>query len=264
MRQGVATAQDGTAIAWRMWEGGPGRAAGVHSLALDGSIWEGVATALAGQASLLALDCRGHGASSRAPGPYTTAQMADDLASVMDEVGWPSATIAGCSMGGCVAQSFASRHAARTDGLVLMDTTAWYGAAAAAAWRQRAAVAARDGMAALRPFQAARWFSDAFNESHADILEHWLDVFERNDVGCYQATCVMLGDADLRPLLPGIATPTHVLVGEHDHATPPAMARLLADSIPGARYTLLEGARHITAIECPAEIAQAIAALLKP
>lgn len=266
MRQGETRAADGTAIKWRLWpdgeSGGAHRVACVHSLALHGGIWDGVARALSGKASLLAPDCRGHGASGRAPGPYDTAVMADDLAAAMDAMGWDNAVIAGCSMGGCVAQHFAARHPGRTTGLVLMDTTAWYGADAPTAWRQRAATAERDGMAALRPFQAARWFSDAFNRDHADVLDHWLDVFEANDVTCYAATCAMLGAADLRALLPGITAPTHVLVGEHDHATPPAMARQIAEAIPGAAFTVLAGARHITAVECPDAIAAAIAGLL--
>jgi 3-oxoadipate enol-lactonase len=262
MRQGVATARDGTTIAWRLWEGGPGRVACIHSLALDGGIWERVAAALRGRASVLALDCRGHGASGRAPGPYSTALMADDLATVMDSVGWPAATIAGCSMGGCVAQSFAARHPARTNALVLMDTTAWYGPEAPKAWRQRAATAARGGMAALCPFQAARWFSDAFNAARPAVLQHWLDIFEANDVACYEASCLMLGDADLRPLLPSIQARTHVLVGEEDQATPPAMARALAEGISGARLTILPSLRHITPVEGPGHIAAAIAAVM--
>lgn len=266
MRQGEAKAKDGTSIAWRLWPATEAtearRVVAIHSLALDGGIWDGVARALSGTASLLAPDCRGHGASGRARGPYDTAMMADDVAAAMDAVGWESAVIAGCSMGGCVAQHFAARHPARTRGLVLMDTTAWYGADAPQAWAQRAATAARDGMAALRPFQAARWFSDDFNRDHADVLHRWLTVFEANDVACYAATCAMLGAADLRALLPGIAVPTHVLVGEHDHATPPAMARQIADAIPGASFRLLPGARHITPVECPAPIAAAIESLL--
>ncbi len=263
MRQGVAQADDGTAIAWRLWEAtGPGRVACFHSLALDGGIWEGVAQALAGRASLLAIDCRGQGTSGRAPGPYSTARLADDMLAAMAAVGWDAAIIAGCSMGGCIAQDFAARHAARTRALVAMDTTAWYGPDAEAAWRQRAETARAGGMGALRPFQAVRWFSDAFNAAHPAVLAHWLDVFEANDLDCYAATCAMLGAADLRPLLPRITAPTHILVGEHDHATPPAMAQALAAGIAGARYTLLPGAKHITAIECPDRIAAAIADFL--
>ncbi len=262
IRNGVAT--DGTRLAWRLWDG-PGnlpRVALIHSLALDGGMWEGVARLLTGRARLLAVDCRGHGASGRAPGPYTTAQFADDLAAVLDAQGWDTAIVVGCSMGGCVAQNFAARHGERTRALVLVDTTAWYGPGAAEAWRERGAVALRDGMVALSGFQAERWFTAAFNTARPDVLAHWLGVFAANDPACYDAACRMLGGTDLRPLLPRIAAPTAVLVGEEDGATPPAMARALAEAIPGATLQVIPAARHLAPIEAPAPVAAAIATLL--
>jgi 3-oxoadipate enol-lactonase len=264
MQRGETRAADGTRIAWRLWPGEGPRLACLHSLALDGGMWEGVAAALAGRASLLAPDCRGHGASGRAAGPYTPALMADDLAAVLDALGWQAASVAGCSMGGCVAQAFAALHPARTEGLALIDTTAWYGPDAPAQWGARAATARREGLGALRGFQAERWFSADFAAAHPGVLERWLDVFVANDVECYAAACAMLGSADLRPLLARIAAPTRVLVGEHDHATPPAMARALAAAIPGATLTVLPGARHITPIERPAELAAWLEGLLRP
>ncbi|WP_270934151.1 alpha/beta fold hydrolase [Falsiroseomonas oryzae] len=261
---GTRAARDGTPIAWRLWDAPAGlpAVALLHSLALDGGMWEGVAAALAGRARVLALDCRGHGASGRAPGPYTTAQCADDLADVLDALGWHAATVAGCSMGGCIAQDFAARHAARVQGLVLIDTTAWYGPGAPAAWQARADTALGQGLAALRPFQAERWFAASFNAANPAALERWLDVFTSNDVRCYAAACAMLGAADLRPLLPRITAPTVVMVGEQDGATPPAMARELAAGIAGARLQVIPEAKHLSPIEKPAVIAAAIADLL--
>ena len=262
---GVAELADGTRIGWRMWNAAPGLpcVALIHSLALDGGMWEGVADELKDRAQLLAIDCRGHGRSSAAPGPYTTSLMADDLAAVMEKLRLPASVIVGCSMGGCVAQDFAARHPGRTAGLVLVDTTAWYGPDAPKAWRDRADTARRDGMAALSAFQAERWFTKAFNEARPEVLRHWLGVFAGNDTECYAASCAMLGGADLRPLLSRIAAPTTVLVGEQDAATPPSMARALANGIGGARLELIGGAKHLSPIECPAPVAAAIAALLE-
>ena len=263
-RSGTATAGDGTVLAWRIWDGPERlpRVALLHSLALDGGMWEGVAAALEGRARLLAMDCRGHGISARATGPYTTALLADDLAAVMQALDWPSAVIAGCSMGGCVAQHFAALHPARTEALVLVDTTAWYGPDAPEAWRARAATATTKGMAALSAFQAERWFTAGFNAARPEVLARWLGVFAANDPACYASACAMLGEADLRPLLPRISAPTTVLVGEHDAATPPAMARVLADGIAGARLEVIAGARHLSPIERPEAVAAAMAALL--
>jgi 3-oxoadipate enol-lactonase len=263
VKQIVARAGDGTPIAVRLWDApGRPRVMLVHSLALDGGMWEGVAKALAGRAAVAAVDARGHGASARVPGPYTTSLFADDVAAAMDALGWDAATIGGCSMGGCVAQDFAARHAGRTQGLVLVDTTAWYGPDAPRAWAERAAIARDKGFAALAPFQADRWFAASFNAAHPDVLQRWLDVFAANDVECYAATCAMLGTADLRPLLPRIRARTAVLVGEQDAATPPAMARDLAAGIAAATLTVIPDAKHLSPIEKPEVIAAAIASVL--
>ena len=88
----------------------------VHSLAMERGFWDGVAAALGTKAAVLALDCRGHGASDKPNGPYTVEQIADDVADVMAHAGWTSAAVAGCSMGGCIALAFAIRHPARTTG----------------------------------------------------------------------------------------------------------------------------------------------------
>lgn len=261
---GTAAAPDGTPIFWRSWDAPPDRPAVVlvHSLALDGGMWEGVVTALAGRARVLAVDCRGHGASGRAPGPYTTAQFADDVVAVLDAQGWDRATVAGCSMGGCVAQDLAARYPARVRGLVAIDTTAWYGPDAAAAWAERARIARDNGFDALAPFQAERWFAAPFRAARPEVLVRWLAVFRANDPDCYAAACAMLGAADLRPLLPRIRARTIVMVGEQDAATPPAMARDLAAGIAGAELRIIPHAKHLSPIEKPDAVAAAIAELL--
>ena len=106
----------------------------MHSLALDRSLWSGVTEALDGRAEMVAYDCRGHGRSDIPRGPYTTGQFADDLADLLDHLGWTDTVVAGCSMGGCVAQDFAARHRDRTRAALFVDTTAWYGPTAERDW----------------------------------------------------------------------------------------------------------------------------------
>src|SRR5260370_15350361 len=131
---------DGCSIAFglrRAQNAGAPRIVLIHSLALDGSIWDGVAARLADQAAILTYDCRGHGKSDRRAGPFTTELFARDLAELLDHIGWEAATVAGCSMGGCVAQAFAGLYPSRVNSLALIDTTAWYGEDAPKNWRGR-------------------------------------------------------------------------------------------------------------------------------
>ncbi len=238
------------------------RVALVHSLALDRSIWDSVASELAQDTQVLTWDCRGHGHSGQPVITYTPQLFARDLAELMDHVQWPAAIVAGCSMGGMVAQAFAIEYPRRTLGLVPIDTTAWYGPDAPKIWRERGATGKKNGMSALVDFQTGRWFGDAFRATATDTVDKLVRVFLANNVDCYVKTCEMLGDADLRPLLSSIQAPTAVIVGEEDYAATVDMAKALNAAIPQSTLTVLAGARHITPVERPADIAKIISSVM--
>jgi 3-oxoadipate enol-lactonase len=263
---GIFKTSDGCAIAYKLRPStnpGAPRLALIHSLALDGSIWDGVAERLADQAEILTYDCRGHGKSDRRAGSFTTELFARDLAELLDHVGWPAAAVAGCSMGGCVAQTFAGLYPSRVSVLGLIDTTAWYGEDAPKSWRERAATPRSKGLKAMVEFQATRWFGDNFRTTRPELVNAMVEVFLANDVDCYAATCVMLGDANLRHYLPALRMPVAVIVGEEDYATPVAMAQQLHEAIPGSSLLILPGARHLAPVECPDQIASQLLALLR-
>ncbi|RVH05193.1 alpha/beta fold hydrolase [Sinorhizobium meliloti] len=252
----TATTRDGTRLSYRLVKGrGRGRIVLVHSLAMDKTFWEPTVAALEGFADALIFDCRGHGASDKPAGPYSVELFANDVADLMDHVGWKSAVIAGASMGGCVALTFAAIYPKRVEALGLFDTTAWYGEDAPKAWAERADKALAGGMAALVGFQKTRWFSDGFREANPDVVEKAVSVFLDNDLPTYAATCAMLGNADIRAGLPQFDFPSRVAVGSEDYATPPDMARYMAENIPGAELFVMEGVRHFTPLEVPSTIA---------
>lgn len=256
--------RDGTKISYRLVKGnGRGRIALVHSLAMDKTFWEPTVAALDGFADALIYDCRGHGVSGKPAGPYSVELFADDLADLMDHVGWTSAVVAGASMGGCAVLAFAANYPQRVEALGLFDTTAWYGEGAPKAWAERADKALAEGMAALVSFQKTRWFSDSFREANPDIVEKAIVVFLKNELSAYAATCAMLGNADIRAALPKFSFPCRVAVGTEDYATPPEMARYMADNIPGASLFIMDGVRHFTPLEVPATIAGHLKELVK-
>ncbi len=239
------------------------RIALIHSLALDQSIWDGVVPLLSPHGDVLTYDCRGHGKSGRSKTTFTPELFAADLASLLDHVGWSSVTLAGCSMGGCVAQAFAGVYPERVQALALIDTTAWYGESAPKDWRERAATGAAQGLQALSGFQATRWVSDGFREAHPEIIRAKLEIFLANDIDCYTATCEMLGDADLRHYQPTMRMPTSVIVGEEDYAAPVAMSEQIQRGLRDATLSVLPKVRHLTPIECPDVVAGKILALIE-
>ncbi len=259
------TTSDGSSISFKLH---PGRVAGaprialIHPLGLNGSVWQGVADELGGPSPLLTYDCRGHGASGKASGPYTAELFARDLAELLDHVGWTSAVVTGCSMGGVVAQAFATSYPNRLQALGLIDTTAWYGIDAPRTWRERASEARTNGLLGMTTFQTSRWFSDRFRSEHADKVDAIKGIFLANDLDSYSATCEMLGDTDMRPAIGSIDVPVAIVVGDEDYATPVAMSRDLHERIRGSTLAVLRGSRHLTPVESPQEIAEQLSLLL--
>jgi 3-oxoadipate enol-lactonase len=233
----------------------------IHSLGMDRSFWNSVTPLLARSTQVLAYDCRGHGQSDKPVGPYRVEQFADDLAELLDHVGWRAAAIAGASMGGCITLAFAAAYPARAMALGLIDTTAWYNAPDK--WEERAHTAERDGLNALLEFQTSRWFTDGFRARRKDVVEASVKVFLANAPQAYAETCRMLGACNMMAALPRLAMPARIVVGEEDYATPVAMAETLHHSIAGSTLTIVRNARHLTPLECPDRIAAELAALIE-
>jgi 3-oxoadipate enol-lactonase len=216
MHQGVFKTSDDCPVAYTLrlaLNPGLPRIVLIHSLALDAGIWDGVVPRLAVHADILTYDCRGHGQSGKQTQSFTIERFANDLTELLDHVRWQTAVVAGCSMGGCVAQATAGLYPSRVDALGLIDTTSWYGEDAAGAWRERAANVRAKGLVGLLDFQLPRWFGDEFRKTQPELLKATTDVFLANDLDCYAGSCIMLGDTDLRSYLKNISVPTAIIVG---------------------------------------------------
>jgi 3-oxoadipate enol-lactonase len=259
----TARLRDGTRIVYDLHgrDDGRPRLVLIHSLAMDRFFWGRLTPLLAGHAAILTYDCRGHGASDKPAGPYRVEQFADDLAELMDQLGWGSAVVAGASMGGCITLAFAHRHPARASALGLIDTTAWYNAADK--WEDRAMAGLKDGLKTLIDFQVTRWFTDGFRAAHPDVVKSGVDVFLANEPAAYAETCRMLGACNLEAALAQMTMPAAIVVGDEDYATPPAMAETLRRGIKGSSLTVLAGARHLTPLETPERVAAELARLIQ-
>ena len=132
-----------------------------HSLASDGGMWaEQLPPLLAAGYRVLRLDMRGHGGSDPVSGDYTMAQLADDVAAVLDFLGIAKVQYIGLSIGGMIGQAFALAHGQRLISSMLCDTSPQTPDGAQAAWSPRIALTGRSStsQATRRSgFRAWRW-----------------------------------------------------------------------------------------------------------
>jgi len=234
----------------------------VHSLAMNREFWAPVVLRLIEHADVLTFDVRGHGESTAGSDKFTSDLFADDIAALLNHVGWNKSAIAGASMGGCISLAFAAKYPEKTTGLGMIDSTAWYGADAPVKWKERADKVLKEGMNTLVDFQKTRWFSDAFRENNPSVVAQAISIFEKNDVNAFANTCQMMGDFDLRGSLGTLQIPTSIIVGSQDYATPIEMSELLHKSIPNSTLQIIDNARHLTPLECPQVVSDALVRLL--
>jgi pimeloyl-ACP methyl ester carboxylesterase len=77
-----------------------------------------------------------------------------------------------------------------------------------------------------------------------------------------QQTAIMTRP-DSRPGLPAISCPTLVLVGDGDQLTPPALSEEMAGLIPGSKLVVVPDCGHLSTLERPDAVTQALVAWMR-
>lgn len=227
----------------------------LHGVGADLEAWDGVVSTLGPGFDCLRYDLRGHGQSSKPPGPYSLDDFTDDLRGIMRESGLAKAHIVGFSLGGLIAQAFALKHPDCVDRLVLISTVAGRTAEERKRVEDRAKTLLRDGADAHLSEAVTRWFTDDFIAARPDVLEWRRQKSLQNDPAGYAAAYQVLARSDLAEQVHRIAAPTLVMTGEFDSGSTPRMARLLADRIPVSGCVIFPKLKHSVLLEAPDRIA---------
>ncbi|MEO0317302.1 MAG: 3-oxoadipate enol-lactonase [Pseudomonadota bacterium] len=211
-----------------------------NSLGTTLDMWLPQMPALLEHFRVLRYDTRGHGQSEITPGPYTIAQLGNDVLALMDHVKAPRAHFCGLSMGGMTGIWLGIHAPDRIDRLVLCNTSAAIGVPEM--WNARIAQVRQGGMAAVIDAVLERWFTNDFLAHAPAQVERVRAMLAHTQVEGYVANCAAVRDMDQRADLGRIATPTLVIGGKFDKSTPPEHGELIAKSVPGARYVELNAA----------------------
>ncbi len=86
---------------------------------------------------------------------------------------------------------------------------------------------------------------------------------ETGAAGFIRQQTAIMGRPDSRPSLGGIRCPTLVLVGDADELTPPERAAEMAHGIVGSRLVTVPGCGHVSTLERPQDVTEALLDLLR-
>ena len=235
----------------------------------DSSLWTlAQVPVLSTQFQVILVDNRDAGRSSKARQPYTIADMADDLAGLLDALGIQRSHLLGLSMGGMIALEFALRHGDRLDRLVLAGTGAAPARSAVDPIQIWSWVKANDATGEVFGGQQfVSLFSTAFLRNHEAVCDT-AELLASNPYPMSPEAYGRQADAyrqfDALDRLAAITAPTLVVVGEQDLLTPPWIAREVAEAIPGARFEVIrgDGSSHVVPIERPDEFNRLVSGFL--
>jgi pimeloyl-ACP methyl ester carboxylesterase len=204
--------------------------------------WYPVLEELAKTYRVVALDQRWHGRGIRSK-RFRFADCADDAVALLDVLGVETATVAGYSMGGVIAQLVAHQHPERVDGLVLSATARNFRGKRREKFFfpiMSLATHPLSGYALSRVERLAQMLPESPN---LDASTPAFGKAEFRSTSAWSMPEVLgeLGRFNSAPWVGEITCPTAVVVTDNDHAIPASRQRKLAQAIPGAEVFEVHG-----------------------
>ncbi len=217
----------------------------IHGLGSSGDDWAFQRDDFSRVRTVVMPDLRGSGRSAKPPGPYTIAQFADDLWSLLDALRIDAVDIVGFSMGGAVAIEMALLHPARVNKLVLCNALANYRTDTPRKWleaKSQLALVHLLGLKRTARLIAKRLFP---HDDQAPKRQRVIDVLGANPKPAYLATIKALIGWTATARLHRLQCETLIIAAERDY-TPLADKHAEAALFPNARMVIVKDSRHGT------------------
>lgn len=239
-----------------------GDAVALHAGVADRRAWGSSSDAWAGRGwRVVTYDRRGFGDSEWEAAPHDHVA---DLVAVLDDRGIDRAVLVGSSAGGAVAIDAALSHPERVRALVLVASavsgqTELLGEMTAAERTLDAAIEDAESSGDLDRVNEleCRYWLDGPGAPHPRVHGEARALFLDMNGRALRAPAV--GDRRAHPpawdRLGALDLPTAVLVGDLDDGDVIAVARKIADEVPGATLTELAGSAHLPMLDAPQRFA---------
>jgi len=210
---------------------------------------------------------RGVGQSDDADGPFTTADLADDLAGLLDALEIERAHVLGVFMGGMTAQELALRHPERVERLVLSGTYARPDAKRRLLIEKWREMARAETSPEVFVRERLLWTLQDETLEQSDLIEAMSQSFPGGGLPIERDLFARQCDAclghDTFDRLRDIHHSTLLVCGRQDQLTPPKLHREMADEMPDARLVTLSYGAHLVQAESAQRFNQTVLQFLE-
>ncbi|MEO5802928.1 MAG: alpha/beta hydrolase [Verrucomicrobiota bacterium] len=236
----------------------------IHGYPFDHTMWKDVVLALENKTKVMTPDLPGFGDNPARNDEPSIDLMADDVAGLLQLHSVKRAVVAGMSMGGYVALSFAEKHKEYIAGLGLISTQAITDTPEIQQSRRNLIEKVqRDGTKPAVETLLPKMFSAA-NQNNSGLTRFPIDGAEKAGVeGICWALEAMARRPDRTGLLRTLKIPATVIHGTEDKIIPPERARQMSQMISNSKYVELPGVGHASPLEAPKAVADALLDLLR-
>ena len=231
----------------------------VHGFPLDNRIWESQIANLSDKYRVIAPDLPGFG-KSQPPRPFTMQSLADTIHEFATQVKATPFVLAGLSMGGYMSFAYERKYPTTLKALILVDTKAEADTTEGKAGRDKMIQTARtSGSPAIAAAMLPKMLAPQSQQNRPQLVQQVKAIMEACPPQTIEyALAAMRDREDYRDCCPSVALPTLIIVGDADAITPPAVAEAMNKSIPHSKLTIIKGAGHLSTMEQPEQINQAM------
>jgi pimeloyl-ACP methyl ester carboxylesterase/DNA-binding CsgD family transcriptional regulator len=217
----------------------------------DSPVWSHLLRELSTRSTFVRYDERGCGLSDWHVPSLSFESWVNDLETVADAVGAETFSLLGISQGAAVAIAYAVRHPERVSHLVLHGGYARGRLVRSNSEQDRAEAEMMCKLAELgwgkEEASFRQFFTTQFIPGGTAEQHQWFNEMERLSTSPENAARFMreFNSIDVTSLLSRVDCPTLVLHSQRDARVPFAEGRLLATSIPGARFIPIDSQNHL-------------------
>lgn len=209
-------------------------------------VWDAQLDAFGPHFDILRYDTRGHGGSDVPQGAYSLDRLGRGVLQLLDYHEISRAHYAGVSLGGMTGQWLGYRAPDRMNKIVLANTSAYMGPPSG--WADRIHSVLANGMVPMAEPVLTRWFTPECRTNKASDVDNVRKQLLTTEPAGYAGCSAAIRDMDLRPTAGLIKSPTLIIAGLRDPATPPEHADWLLSHINGSMLVVLDAA-HLSNVE---------------
>lgn len=220
-----------------------------HSLGANRNLWDRQTDHLSKKFKVIRIDLRGHGQSDLFETPYSIKILALDVIALLDHLNVKKCTFVGLSLGSMIGLWLGIHRPERLNKMILAGASAKV--ANKNPFYRRIDIIRQDGLSSVFGELNERWYHSDFLSRRPEIVKSIQAMLLKTSIEGYIAAMIAVRDFDVSAHLAKIDTPSLLITGVEDKATPINEAQLIAKKTRDTQIKYIKGASHLAIVEKP-------------